>query len=341
MYAFVKTTAVPLDGQVREVGSPHPGPGQVRLRVASCGICGSDLHALRTDPGFEWVRPPVTMGHEFAGTVVEVGDGVDGVEVGDRVVAMSIQGCLDCATCRTGTTQLCPERRIIGLSYDGGLAEEVVLPARQLVAVPDEVPLAVAAVAEPLSVAVRAVLHRPVVRPGDAVVVSGPGPIGLLSARLAQLQGGDVCVTGAASDRPRRLAIAEAWGMRTAVAGETDPTRTLGRAPDVWIEAAGAAPALGVGLRTVRRGGTIVVVALYADDLTFTPTDAVRAELTVRFSYASAHPDYVRALALLASGAVDPEPLLDRFVLARAGDAFDAAYAGEVVKPLIVAPDHG
>ncbi len=336
MRAFVKGSSEPLDGAVRQVDPPRPGPGEVRLQVAACGICGSDLHALRSDPGFEWLAPPVTMGHEFAGTVVEVGDGVVDVEVGARVAAMSIQGCLDCAVCRRGTTQLCPSRVVVGLSYDGGLADEVVLPARHLVAVPETVTLEHAAVAEPLSVAVRAVLHEPLVGPGDAVVVSGPGPIGLLSARLAQLGGGEVCVTGSPADVDRRLAIASRWGMHTAVVGEREPAEVLGREPDVWVEASGAAPALRGAISAVRRGGAIVVVALYADTFPFFATEAVRKELTLRFSYASAHPEYVQALALLADGSVDAAPLIDRFDLSDARDAFDAAYAGSAVKPLIV-----
>lgn len=336
MQSFVKTSIEPLRGAVIERDRPVVGAGQVRIQVAACGICGSDLHALRTDPGFEWVEPPVTLGHEFAGTVIEVAPDVTSVAVGDRVVSMSIQGCLDCDICRRGTTQLCPSRVVIGLSYDGGLADEVVAPARHLVAVPDGVSLEHAAVAEPLSVAVRAVLHRPLVTPGDAVVVSGPGPIGLLCARLAQLAGGDVCVVGSGADTARRLPIASEWGMRTAVVGEQDPIEVLGRAPDVWIEASGAAAALRSAVGSVRRGGTITVVALYADEFPFFATTAVRNELTMRFSYASAHPEYVLALDLLDSGAVDVERLIDRFALADARGAFDAAYAGEVVKPLII-----
>jgi L-iditol 2-dehydrogenase len=334
--AFVKTSSEPLAGEVRRVTPPRLEPGHARVQVSACGICGSDLHALRGDPGFEWVAPPVTMGHEFAGTITEVARDVRSVAVGDRVASMSIQGCLDCDVCRRGTTQLCPDRLIIGLSYDGGLADEVAVPARHLVSVPDEVSLEHAAVAEPLSVAARAVLHQPLVAPGDAVVVSGPGPIGLLCARLAQLSGGDVCVVGSSSDTSRRLPIAESWGMRIAVVGEAGPAEVLGRPPEVWIEASGSGTALQSALGTVRRGGTISVVALYADAFPFFATDAVRNELTIRCSYASAHPQYVQALDLLAHGSVDAEPLLDRFDLAAAPEAFEAAYAGEVVKPLIL-----
>jgi L-iditol 2-dehydrogenase len=208
MLAFIRTSDAAMDGAVQRVARPEPGPGEVRITVASCGICGSDLHALRGDPGFEWVRPPVTMGHEFGGTVVQLGQDVETLEVGQRVVATSIQGCLTCAVCRAGTTQLCPQRRIIGLSYDGGLAEEVVVGAPHLVPVPDQVPIEHAAIAEPLSVAVRAVLAQPLIAPGDRVVVSGPGPIGLFCARLAALCGAEVCVVGGRQDVGRRLPIA-------------------------------------------------------------------------------------------------------------------------------------
>ena len=336
-----------MEGEVLRVSRPSAGPGEVLVDVASAGICGSDLHALRGDPGFEWLEPPVVMGHEFGGRVAELGEGVTGLSVGDAVVAMSIQGCLTCEICRMGTTQLCADRRIVGLSYNGGLAESCVVPAGHLVRVPDEVPIVQAAIAEPLSVAVRAVLRRDLVRPGERVVVSGPGPIGLLSARLAQLAGGRVCLVGGPSDRARRLPIAEAWDIETTTVDGPSPETVLGGAPDAWIEASGAAPALGAAIDQVRRGGVVSVVALYADALSFFATSAVRRELTISCSYASAHGDYVRALELLASGAVDPTQMIDQFPLQQARRAFDAAYAGTVVKPLIVpsgdwpAPGHG
>ena len=124
------------------------------LRVASCGVCGSDVHAFRSDAGFEWVRPPITLGHEFSGTVESVGSGVTRVSLGDRVVAVAIQGCGRCETCLAGSTQLCPDRVAVGLSRD--VMAEYRRDAR---AAPRSsarrFDLAVAAVGEPLSVAMR------------------------------------------------------------------------------------------------------------------------------------------------------------------------------------------
>jgi L-iditol 2-dehydrogenase len=118
--AFVKTGNQPGEASVEDVAFVRPGPGEVSLRVRSCGVCGSDVHAFRADAGFEWVQPPITLGHEFSGTVESVGPGVTRVSPGDRVVAIAIQGCGRCETCLAGTTQLCPYRVAVGLSRDGG-----------------------------------------------------------------------------------------------------------------------------------------------------------------------------------------------------------------------------
>ncbi|HEX5699992.1 MAG TPA: alcohol dehydrogenase catalytic domain-containing protein, partial [Rubrobacter sp.] len=189
MKAFVKTGDQPGDAGVEDVPFVRPGPGEVSLRVASCGICGSDVHAFRSDAGFEWVRPPITLGHEFSGIVESVGPGVTLVSPGDRVVAVAVQGCGHCETCLAGFTQLGADRVAVGLSRDGGMAEYAVMPEQHLVPVPEGLDLAVAAVGEPLSVAVHAVDVRARIEPGQRVVVSGPGPIGIFCGMLAKLRG--------------------------------------------------------------------------------------------------------------------------------------------------------
>jgi L-iditol 2-dehydrogenase len=198
--AFVKTGNQPGAASVEDVQAIRPGPGEVSLRVASCGICGSDVHAFSSDAGFEWIQPPITLGHEFSGTVESVGPGVTRVSPGDRVVAVAVQGCGHCETCLAGSTQLCPDRVAVGLSRDGGMAEYAVMPEQHLVPVPEELDLAVAALGEPLAVAVRAVNVRAQVQSGQRVVVSGPGPIGILCAMLAKFNGAEVLLTGVGQD---------------------------------------------------------------------------------------------------------------------------------------------
>lgn len=137
MKAFVKTGGRPGEAGVEDVARPAPGPGEVLLRVASCGICGSDIHAFNSDAGFEWIQPPITLGHEFSGTVEEVGPDVARASPGDRVVAGAIQGCGECEVCESGSTQLCPRRVAVGLSQDGGMAGYAVVPEKHLVPVPE------------------------------------------------------------------------------------------------------------------------------------------------------------------------------------------------------------
>jgi L-iditol 2-dehydrogenase len=254
---------------------------------------------------------------------------------------VSIQGCLRCDVCLTGATQLCAERVILGLHRDGALAEYVTIPEVHLIAVPAGLDLAAAALAEPLTVAVRATLERSRVEPGTRVVVSGPGTIGLLCAVLARAAGGDVLMVGARADGARRLPLAGRLGMRAGDI-ESEPAdivlrRHFGaRRADIWIEASGAAPALHAALTSVRPGGQVTVVAMFAKPLSLLFTDLVRAEVTVVTSYAATAPAYLRALDLLTSAVVDAGSFFDRFPLARAAEAFTAARRGTAVKPLII-----
>src|ERR687897_677266 len=341
MKAFVKTGHQPGDAGVRDVSVVRPGPGEVLLGVASCGVCGSDVHAFRSDPGFEWVTTPVTLGHEFSGIVEEVGPGVTRVSPGDRVVAVAVQGCGRCETCLSGETQLCPDRVAIGLSRDGGMAEYAVVPEQHLVPIPEGLDLAVAALGEPLSVAVHAVDVRAEIGPGQRVVVSGPGPIGVLCGMLARLRGAEVLLTGVGQDSESRLPAAKRVGLRTANLSEKPLEEHLHdrfgeRPPDVWIESSGSVRALGSALGSVRPGGTIAVVGLYAEEMSFSPTDAVRREISLLFSYSCNYADYQTTLDLLGSGVLDPEPLLSKYPLEDALEAFEAAGKGRMVKAILV-----
>jgi L-iditol 2-dehydrogenase len=339
--AFVKTGNQPGAASVEDVQVIRPGPGEVSLRVASCGICGSDVHAFRSDAGFEWIQPPITLGHEFSGTVESVGPGVTRVSPGDRVVAVAVQGCGSCEACRTGSTQLCPQRVAIGLARDGGMAEYAVMLEQHLVPVPEELDLAVAALSEPLSVAVHAVNVRAQVQSGQRVVVSGPGPIGILCAMVARLNGAEVLLTGVGQDSEARLPAAERVGLETANLSERPLEEHLqdsfgDYAPDVWIESSGSVGALGSAVESVRPGGTVGVVGLYAEEMRFSPTDAVRREISLLFSYSCNYADYQAALDLLGTGAIDPGPLLSKYPLGSAPEAFEAVGQGRTVKAMLI-----
>src|ERR671911_2957695 len=341
MKAFVKTGYQSGAASVEDVQVIRPDPGEVSLRVASCGICGSDVHAFRSDAGFEWIQPPVTLGHEFSGIVEEVGPGVTRVSPGDRVVAVAIQGCGRCETCLSGSTQLCADRVAVGLSRDGGMAEYAVMPEQHLVPVPEGLDLAVAAVGEPLSVAVHAIDVRAKIGPGQRVVVSGPGPIGVLCGMLASHREAEVLLTGVGQDSASRLPAAERVGLRTANLNELPLEDHLwerfgDHAPDVWIESSGSVRALGSALGSVRPGGIVGVVGLYAEEMRFSPTDAVRREIGLLFSYSCNYPDYQTALDLLSTSAIDPDPLLSKYPLGNAPEAFEAVGQGRAVKAMLL-----
>jgi L-iditol 2-dehydrogenase len=199
----------------------------------------------------------------------------------------------------------------------------------------------VAALGEPLSVAVHAVDVRVQVGPGQRVVVSGPGPIGVLCGLVARHRGAEVLLTGVGQDSASRLPVAERVGLRTANLSERPLEDHLrdrfgDHAPDVWIESSGSVRALGSALESVRPGGTVGVVGLYAEMMRFSPTDAVRREIGLLFSYSCNYADYQTALDLLETSAIDPDPLLSKYPLGSAPEAFEAVGQGRTVKAMLL-----
>jgi L-iditol 2-dehydrogenase len=340
MKALVKYGTEAGQASLREVSVAEPGDRQVLLKVSGCGICGSDLHAFAASPGYEWVRPPVILGHEFAGTVVACGPGADRYCPGERVAVMGIQGCGRCGACREGCSNLCDSRRVIGLNMDGGMAEFAVVDEAWLVSVPPSLHPVMAALTEPFSVAVHA-LSKVRIDPEARVVISGPGPIGLFAGIIARLKGARVLVTGIDADIERRFPAARALGLDIATVAADGLDKALerffkGGAADLWVETSGAGEALKAAAGRVRRGGDIVIVAMYRQEFSFNPTISVRGSQNWHFSYASAWKDYRFALDLMTGGRVDLAPLVDFFPLYRAEEAFEAARLGKTVKAILV-----
>jgi L-iditol 2-dehydrogenase len=331
MRALVKTGLAPEDTVVRYVDVPRIGTADVLLKVSAVGLCGSDIHAWRSDIGYEWVRPPVVLGHEISGVVTEVGSDVHGWSVGDRAVVVSIQGCLDCEQCGAGQTQRCSRRVVIGLSYDGAMAEYVRVSASYLVPVPQSMSPIVAAAVEPLSVAAHATMTVGGVAAGDRVVVSGAGFVGIGCALLAKDAGADVTLIGAARDAVSRLPAAAALGLSVSTFDE----RHWG-SPDVWIEASGAPAALAAAVADTRVGGRVSAVGLYADAPVADLNLLVRREIGLRGSYASAAVEYLRVIDLLSAGRLCIDPLLQTFDLETGTEAFQAAAESRAIKPIIV-----
>nr|WP_244937383.1 alcohol dehydrogenase catalytic domain-containing protein [Methylobacterium crusticola] len=318
-----------------------PGPGQVTVAVAAAGICGSDLHAYAWTPGYGFMARalPVTLGHEFAGRVREVGAGVTDLARGDPVTCWPTVTCGACPACRAGRPQECRDRAIVGLHRDGAFAEAVVVPARNCRRLPDGLPLDVAALAEPLAVAVNAV-DVAEVRPGDRVVVLGPGPIGLGIAWVAQDRGAAVLLAGL--DDEVRLAKARQIGIARCVdlgdeTLEEAVSRLLGGPPDRVIEATGAARSVTDGLALLRPGGILVAAGIHSGALTLDLTAFVRSRTQLR----AAHDTTARALDEAIRLLSDHAEALGRLIthrrpLAEGVAAFELARSRRAVKVMLV-----
>jgi L-iditol 2-dehydrogenase len=297
----------------------------VVLEVVGAGICGTDLHIL--DGEYE-TAVPVTMGHEVSGQVVEVGEGVEDGWLGARVVSETyFSTCGRCEHCRAGRINLCPERQSIGTHVDGAFAPRLHVPVRNLHRLPDGLDGHVAALAEPLACVCHSLLEPVIVRAGDAVLVTGPGPVGLLAAQLARVAGGRVHVRGRPHDG-LRLEAARAFGFETSTTEDGALEEV-----DVVVECSGSEAAMAFCLAAARRGGHYVQIGLAGRPVTL-PLDLVCfRELTITSGFASTPSSWAKALALLESRSVDLEPLLSAVVpLEDWQRAFAATRAGEGIK---------
>lgn len=305
MKALVKLAPGPGNVGIAEREPARPGPGQVALEVRGAGVCGTDLH-IEADE-FRNV-PPVTMGHEVSGVVAELGDGVEADWLGARVVAETYYStCGRCDWCLDGRMNLCPERRSIGSVVDGAFAPRVVVPARNLHRIPDWLDEHAAALAEPLACVCHCLLDPPLVAPADRVLVTGPGPVGLLAAQVARASGGRVLVSGLASDEAR-LSVARSLGLETAVAGEAIADQ------DVVVECSGTAGGATACLEAAARGARYVQVGVFGKPVTV-PLDRVfEKELVVTSGFASTPRSWRRALSLIESRVVELEPLVSEVV---------------------------
>jgi L-iditol 2-dehydrogenase len=342
MLALVKTTRG--EGHLALLERPEPiaRPGWVSIAVMYGGICGTDLHILH-DRFPYW--PPVTLGHEFVGTVATVGNDVDPALVGVRVVSEPhSMACGTCFLCRRGNAELCAEKRSPGWGIDGTFAGAVTLPVHLIHRVPDDMPDRVAALAEPMAVAVTA-LTRGGVDPGDTVVVIGPGPVGILLAIGARAMGAaNVIVVG--REPSDRLRFAASLGLRTAIADGADAEvreLTAGRGADLIVEATGSAAAIALALEAVRRRGRLVAVGLSGHADVAVPWDrAVSQAVDVAFSMSSNGTAWDPALAILAQTGAALEPMTTVFPLVSWEVAFRAVADRTVIKALLdPRPEHG
>jgi len=290
------------DVGIEERPLPEPDPGEVRLRIEACGVCGTDLHLYELGAYTAGISP----GHEMAGQVDALGDGVSGLAAGDRVVVEPLHACGRCAPCQRGLPAICIEGRFYGVHRDGGFAEHIVVPAERVFAAPVDLDPAVAALAEPAAVAVHG-LRRVALEPGQRVLVLGAGAVGqmaLLAARFLGASHVEVSARHAAqAEAARRLG---ADRVRTEAEASPDALAGLpaGERPDVVVETVGGqADTLRAAAHAAAPGGAICVLGLFMGDVSLPGLPLFTRELTVAWSncYArdAARADFADAVALV------------------------------------------
>ena len=309
----------------------EPEPDGVVIRTAYCGLCGTDLELLRGDVDPDYVRYPLTLGHEWSGTIESVGSEVEGLFPGDRCVAECIVPCGSCAPCRAGRTNVCETYDELGFTREGGASDQVAVPARLVHVLEPAVSLLDAALVEPSSVVQRA-LEKALLEPSSRVLIVGDGTIALLAADLVRLW--SPSAVDMVGRRPEQAALAEAVGIsRFATEPVTDGSY------DVTIEAAGASEAIVTAVRSARRGGTVVLLGLPPTGRTLElPADLlVNNDLTLSASFGYTSEAWRRTVGLLNDGRIQPGGIVThRFPLDDFGAAFEALQAADGVRGKIV-----
>jgi L-iditol 2-dehydrogenase len=340
--AVVQFALAPLAVELREIAIPEIGDGDALLEVGAVSVCGSDVHQAHNTHSWA-VNVPVVLGHEFGGTVARLGRGVTGVREGDRVVCeTAAEICGACVLCRTGRYNLCPWRKGFGYGIDGAMAQFVRVPARCLHAIPSSLPFDLACLAEPHAVAYQAMCVNSTIRPGDVVVVLGPGPIGLLCTRMAALCGADPLIVGGLSADRSRLDAARALGATHVVDVETEDLNGIVRSfaaigADLECDATGSSASLAAALRIARPDGQVTKVGWSPHVI---PTDVnpiVQGNLRVQGSFSHNYPVWERVIHLLDRGVTRAETIVGlRAPLPRWRDAFDAMHDGRVIKSVLL-----
>jgi alcohol dehydrogenase/L-iditol 2-dehydrogenase len=337
MKAVVNFAPEPRSVELRDLPEPEIGATDVLLKVAAVGVCGSDLHQWTADHSWP-VNYPVVLGHEFGGTIAALGDSVKGWSEGDRVVSETAAIIdPDNPMSRRGLYNLDPTRKGFGYGVHGAMTKFVRVPARCLHRVPDHLPLEKAALTEPCSVAYNAVVNNSALKAGDRVVVLGPGTIGILCAAVAKLSGAEVAVVGLEADRPR-LDIAAKYGCDIIIGDPTAWSRARdGLGADGVIDAAGVSATLRIALAVVRPAGWICKVGWGKDPVGFSLDPLVQKNITLQGSFSHNYPVWENVLALLASGALDIDPITGfTGPLEAWEEAFETMHSGAIVKSVLL-----
>lgn len=316
--------------ELRDVPEPAIGPEECLVEVKYCGICGSEPHMYHGQLTL-LARPPVVLGHEWSGEIVQVGERVEGFAVGDRVTCeTAAETCGVCALCRSGAYNVCPERRAFGFAVDGAFTRYVKARHQRLHHLPQGVGYETAAMTEPICVAYNAVAEKSRVNPGDTVVIIGPGPVGLFALQVARLAGaGTLIVTGTPRDR-ERLELARKLGADLALdVTEQDPAEVLrgigdGLGAHLVVDCAGVPPAIKQSLELVRRNGQVTKVGWSLQPVNLTMDEIVAKVITYQGAFSHTWTTWETCLELMRQNKIETEALISEiWPITRWQEAFE------------------
>jgi len=339
MPAVVNYAEAPRSVELREVPIPTIGERDVLLKTEAVSVCGSDLHQWLG--GISWtVNYPCILGHEFGGTIVQVGKQVSHFKEGDRVVSETAAVINESSPLtRAGLYNLDTTRLGFGYGVNGAMTQYVKVPERCLHAIPDQLDFTRASLTEPCCVAYNATCVNTTIRPGDTVLVLGPGPIGLLCAVMAKLSGaGHVVVAGLANDQ-KRLDVAKKLGAHATLTENIEAyfqNRGDGLGADIIIDAAGVSATLATALNVIRPAGQITKVGWGPQAMNYSLDKAVQKNVTIQGSFSHNWPIWERIIAMMSSGQLDISPLISQTAsLDNWQTCFEGMHSGDYVKAVL------
>jgi len=316
MLALVKTKLGAGNVSLIEVQEPQPKPNEVKIRVKACGICGSDLHFLHTEQDAMSIFPPVTLGHEFCGIIESVGSEVHGWKIGDYVTSEPpVSTCGKCIYCQSGLPALCPQRHSLGSGVNGAFAQFIVTPTHRLHKIPANINFNCSSLAEPVACCVHAVIEQVDVKAGDRVLVTGPGPIGLITSQVIKAQGANVYLVGRPEDGDR-LRIGEELGIdQIIIDGREDISATISRLTnndgvDIAFECSGSEGGVQTCFRSLRKRGKYVQVGVSARDSLVNMNIIGSREVSANGAFGSTFTSWDRSLRLISEGKIKIKPLI-------------------------------
>ncbi len=325
--------------EVREMEMPRAGRGEVVIQNMVCGVCGTDVHIYHGEPGSAEVTPPVVLGHEYSGVVVETGEGVTSLRPGDHVTVDPNIYCGKCEYCRNGRKQLCESMEAVGVTRNGGFAQYSVVPEAQAFQLSPELSLEAGAMAEPVACCLHGI-DLAGIRPGNTVCVVGGGAIGLIMVQLAKLSGAAKLILSE-PDGKRREA-----GLQVGAEFAIDPTapdcmeqfqKAAGNGADVVIECVGNNPAVRSAFQFAKKGAAVVLFSVPKPEAVFDLPlfDVYKKELTIKGSFVN--PDtHQRAVSLLNAGKLNFAPIIThRFPLDKMAEAIAMQMSSESIKVVV------